>query len=99
MPASLMQVSSYSQAGSECATIAHSANRRAWLPFNRALRRPTMPLLSLVCVGWLHVAPARDTQPDVAHASLWRFIKRPKVLALLVALNVSRQGRRESVAG
>jgi len=35
----------------------------------------------------------------VAHASLWRFIKRPKALALLVALNVSRQGRRESVAG
>lgn len=60
-----------------------------------------MPLLSLVCVGWLHVAPARDTQPDVAHASLWRFIKRLKALALvlLVALNVSRQGRRESVAG
>lgn len=49
-----------------------------------------MPLLSLVCVGWLHVAATRDTQPGVAHASLWRFIKRPKALALLVALNVSR---------
>ncbi|WP_242196917.1 MULTISPECIES: RhtX/FptX family siderophore transporter [unclassified Pseudomonas] len=43
-----------------------------------------VPLLSLVCVGWLHVAPAKDTQPDVAHASLWRFIKRPKALALVL---------------
>lgn len=43
-----------------------------------------VPLASLFCVGWLHVAPAREKQPDVAHASLWRFIQRPKALSLVL---------------
>jgi PAT family beta-lactamase induction signal transducer AmpG len=43
-----------------------------------------VPLLSLVCVAWLHVAPAQEKHPDAAHASLWRFIKRPKALSLVI---------------
>lgn len=43
-----------------------------------------VPLASLFCVGWLHVAPAREKQPGVAHASLWRFIQRPKALSLVL---------------
>lgn len=43
-----------------------------------------VPLASLFCVGWLHVAPAREKQPDVVHASLWRFIKRPKAFSLVL---------------
>lgn len=43
-----------------------------------------VPLASLCCVGWLHVAPAKKKQPDVAHASLLRFIKRPKAVSLVV---------------
>ncbi|MNM94812.1 hypothetical protein D3C81_1072310 [compost metagenome] len=43
-----------------------------------------VPLASLCCVAWLHVAPAKKKQPDVAHASLLRFIKRPKAVSLVV---------------
>ncbi|MGF6593892.1 RhtX/FptX family siderophore transporter [Pseudomonas sp. 2835] len=43
-----------------------------------------VPLASLCCVAWLHVAPAQEKQPDVAHASLLRFIKRPGALSLVV---------------
>lgn len=48
-----------------------------------------VPLASLFCVGWLHVAPAREKQPDVVHASLWRFIKRPKAFSLVLLVLLS----------
>ncbi|MCB2255150.1 RhtX/FptX family siderophore transporter [Pseudomonas chlororaphis] len=43
-----------------------------------------VPLASLGCVGWLNAATAGPTRRDVAHASLLRFIKRPKALALVL---------------
>ncbi|WP_442113758.1 RhtX/FptX family siderophore transporter [Pseudomonas sp. NUPR-001] len=43
-----------------------------------------LPLASLLCVGLMPAAVAREKQPDVPHASLLRFIKRPKALALVL---------------
>ncbi|MDH0303290.1 MULTISPECIES: RhtX/FptX family siderophore transporter [unclassified Pseudomonas] len=43
-----------------------------------------VPLASLCCVAWLHVAPAVEKPADVAHASLLRFIRRPKALSLVL---------------
>lgn len=44
-----------------------------------------VPLASLCCVAWLPVAEAGEQQPaQLAHASLLRFIRRPKALLLVL---------------
>ena len=43
-----------------------------------------VPLASLGCVTWLQAAPAAEQPPQVAHASLLRFIRRPKALLLVL---------------
>lgn len=43
-----------------------------------------VPLASLGCVTWLQATPAAEQPPQVAHASLLRFIRRPKALLLVL---------------
>ena len=43
-----------------------------------------VPLASLGCVTWLQAAPAAEQPPQVAHANLLRFIRRPKALLLVL---------------
>lgn len=43
-----------------------------------------VPLASLGCVTWLQAAPAAEQPPQAAHASLLRFIQRPKALLLVL---------------